>query len=194
MNNLKQYRLLDASEELALGRDIQKGVRCELVRDRLEARQGSVPTHDEWAAALGVKTQELLADLDAAKRAKRAMISANLRLVVSVAKRYRCKGIAFPDLIQEGTFGLVRASEKFDPELGFKFSTYATWWIKQSIMNGIGEHVNRAFVLYTESSRALNVCVYLTFPVWFYIQYSVQNLEWCCKRVGVHRFKHLPSL
>lgn len=143
MNNLKQYRLLDANEEITLGRDIQKGVRCELVRDRLEARQGSVPTHEELAAALGVKTQQLLADLDAAKEAKRAMISANLRLVVSVAKRYRFKGIAFSDLIQEGTFGLVKASEKFDPELGFKFSTYATWWIKQSIMSSIGEQVNR---------------------------------------------------
>ena len=144
LNNLKQYRLLDAGEEVVLGREIQRGMRCEIVRDRLEAQLGSVPTYDEWATALGLETTELMADLDAAERAKRAMISANLRLVVSVAKRYRFKGMAFPDLIQEGTFGLVKASEKFNPELGFKFSTYATWWIKQSIMVGIGEQARIA--------------------------------------------------
>jgi len=84
--------------------------------------------------------QELKKQIRRSLRAKAALTESNIRLVVSIAKKHRHRGLSFQDLSQEGILGLTRACEKFDPERGFRFSTYATWWIKQSINRAIADH------------------------------------------------------
>jgi len=108
--------------------------------------------------------KDLLAEMDAAQtravEANQALIRANLRLVVSVAKRYLGRGISFLDLIQEGNMGLLRAVNKFDPRRGFKFSTYATWWIRQSINRSIAEQARTIRIpvhLFESISRVMRV-------------------------------------
>jgi RNA polymerase primary sigma factor len=92
-----------------------------------------------WLPSPAIMESELHAVEERKMEAHKALIRANLRLVVSVAKRYMGRGIAFLDLVQEGNLGLLRAVEKFDPMLGFKFSTYATWWIRQAISRAIAD-------------------------------------------------------
>ncbi|CAN0091055.1 unnamed protein product, partial [Hapterophycus canaliculatus] len=138
---LKKIKLLKPDEEVVLGRRIQRGLQLERVRERLEANHGVAPTLGEWAATLNLTKDEMRRELAVADEAKEHMISANLRLVVSMARNYEGRGLAFPDLIQEGTMGLVKATEKFNPEMGFQFYTYAKWWIKKSILMGIANQV-----------------------------------------------------
>ena len=99
------------------------------------------PTYTEWAKDIqdDMTVPEMKKQIRRSLRAKSALMESNLRLVISIAKRYQNRGLIFQDLCQEGTLGLTRACEKFDPERGFRFSTYATWWIKQSIMRAIAD-------------------------------------------------------
>mmetsp|Transcript_21469 Transcript_21469/g.85392 ORF Transcript_21469/g.85392 Transcript_21469/m.85392 type:complete len:341 (-) Transcript_21469:666-1688(-) len=143
--------LLTADEEKELARKVQKLCRWEAERaqlaQELEAStdgQRTEPTEVEWAVRCGLSEAAARTGLfrrarQKCREAKSRMVSANLRLVVSIAKRYQHRGLAFQDVIQEGIFGLTRAVEKFDPERGFKFSTYATWWIRQAVMRAIAD-------------------------------------------------------
>ena len=130
LKEIGRVRLLTAAEEVALATRIDAGVRA---REALAAAgNGSSP----GSVADGRQLLALVAD---GEDAQRALIQANLRLVVSIAKRYVGRGMLFLDLIQEGNLGLMRAVEKFDHTKGFKFSTYATWWIRQAITRAIAD-------------------------------------------------------
>lgn len=137
--NVGKHALLRADEEVLLGRQVQAMMQVELVQEELTKQLRRTPTNEEWANALGMDVAGLRRTLTRGHHSKKAMISSNLRLVISIAKRYQNRGLSFQDLIQEGSLGLVRAVEKFDPEKGFKFSTYSTWWIKQSVLRSIAD-------------------------------------------------------
>lgn len=135
------HELLNKNEEVVLAREIQLLMRWEETREELESQLLRPPTYAEWATAIreDMTVPELKKQIRRSLRAKSALTESNVRLVISIAKRYQRRGLSFQDLAQEGILGLTRACEKFDPERGFRFSTYATWWIKQSIMRAIAD-------------------------------------------------------
>ncbi|GMH83047.1 hypothetical protein TL16_g09467, partial [Triparma laevis f. inornata] len=141
LKSMGSHSLLHSSEEIVLARQIQILLKWEETRNELETELQRAPDYEEWTAAINAKliANTLKKQIRKSKKAKRAMIESNLRLVVSIAKRYQHRGLSFQDLCQEGTLGLMKATEKFDPEKGFRLSTYATWWIKQSIMRAIAD-------------------------------------------------------
>lgn len=135
---MARYPLLKPEEELELAYCIKFMVQAEEIRQQLQARLQRKPTRAELAEAMGLDNERQLENrLYRGRVAKRKMIRSNLRLVVSIAKRYLNRGVPFLDLIQEGAIGLNRATEKFDPNKGYKFSTYAYWWIRQAITRTI---------------------------------------------------------
>jgi RNA polymerase sigma factor (RpoD-like family) len=134
---MARYPLLKAGEEIELARQVKFLVEVEETRNRLREELDRRPSKAEIAAALDLTERQLDQCLHQSRIAKRKMIRSNLRLVVSIAKRYLNRGVPFLDLIQEGALGLNRATEKFDPDKGYKFSTYAYWWIRQGITRTI---------------------------------------------------------
>ena len=140
---ISQTKLLTKEEEILLATNVQQQARVAAARDNIAARLGKHPeavTQAELANALGAASA---ADLETlritANRSKQLLLRHNLRLVVSVAKKFIGRGVAFEDLIQEGIGGLIRGVEGFDPERGFKFSTYAHWWIRQSCSRAVND-------------------------------------------------------
>lgn len=126
LHEISRTPLLDAAREVDLSKAIEAGLYAEHLLDTSEVRRG-------------VSREELERLATEGKRAKDLFIRANLRLVVSIARRYVRSGMPMLDLIQEGNTGLVRAVEKFDYERGYKFSTYATWWVRQAISRAIAQ-------------------------------------------------------
>ncbi|HEY9780988.1 MAG TPA: RNA polymerase sigma factor RpoD [Leptolyngbyaceae cyanobacterium] len=141
LQEIGRIRLLRADEEIELARKIADLLELERVRERLSDRLERTPSDSEWAEAAqsssNLKTFQKRVHVG--RRAKEKMVQSNLRLVVSIAKKYMNRGLSFQDLIQEGSLGLIRAAEKFDHEKGYKFSTYATWWIRQAITRAIAD-------------------------------------------------------
>jgi RNA polymerase primary sigma factor len=130
LKEIGKVPLLTAQEEVTLAKCVEEGLHA---TERQVERAESEVTVEPGVAALDERLRHDGID------AKRILVEANLRLVVSIAKRYRNRGMAFLDLIQEGNLGLMRAVDKFDYTKGFKFSTYATWWIRQAITRAIAD-------------------------------------------------------
>ena len=156
----RREQLLKERHQLAAGQPaVERLEQLEDVRQRQAARLGHQPSasqwaqacelsvcdlrsqvqagNEAWAALLSLSSTELQRQLHQGRRAKERMIQANLRLVVAVAKKYQNRGMELLDLVQEGTLGLERGVEKYDPTRGFRFSTYAYWWIRQGITRAI---------------------------------------------------------
>ncbi|MDQ1669000.1 MAG: hypothetical protein QOE40_1061 [Actinomycetota bacterium] len=135
LDEIGRAPLLDAASEVELARSIEAGLFARHLLDELGQRR-AIKLQTARKVASSVELDRLASE---GELAKRAFIRANLRLVVSLARRYRRSTMPLLDLIQEGNVGLVRAVEKFDYTRGYKFSTYATWWIRQSIGRAIAE-------------------------------------------------------
>ncbi|MBD2198879.1 MULTISPECIES: RpoD/SigA family RNA polymerase sigma factor [Calothrix] len=134
---MARYPLLKPDEEVELARRVRFLEEFRNIQESLQSSLEQQPTKAQIAAELDMTEKQLESRLYQGRVAKRKMIRSNLRLVVSIAKRYLNRGVPFLDLIQEGAMGLNRATEKFDPDKGYKFSTYAYWWIRQAITRAI---------------------------------------------------------
>lgn len=139
LQEIGRIRLLRADEEIELARKIADLLELERMREKLLDDLAREPQDREWAAVASMPLNQFRHRLFLGRRAKDKMVQSNLRLVVSIAKKYMNRGLSFQDLIQEGSLGLIRAAEKFDHEKGYKFSTYATWWIRQAITRAIAD-------------------------------------------------------
>ncbi|MGB3787897.1 MAG: RNA polymerase sigma factor RpoD [Phormidesmis sp.] len=139
LQEIGRIRLLRAEEEIELARKIADLLELERIRDEIDDQLDDEPTDADWANAVDMALPAFRRRLHQGRRAKDKMVQSNLRLVVSIAKKYMNRGLSFQDLIQEGSLGLIRAAEKFDHEKGYKFSTYATWWIRQAITRAIAD-------------------------------------------------------
>jgi len=139
LRDIGRVPLLSHEQEITLGRQVQDLMLLENIELELESDIGEKPDINLFAEKAGISIIQLKKKLKSGRRAKERMVAANLRLVVSVAKKYTKRNMELLDLIQEGTIGLVRGVEKFDPTRGYKFSTYAYWWIRQGITRAIAE-------------------------------------------------------
>lgn len=137
LHEIGRLPMLSPDEEIIYAKQVQRMMSCLEVKEKLEQQTQILLDNQEWAEAVGLSEKELKQVLYQGKRAKAQMIQGNLRLVVSVAKKYLNRNMEFLDLIQEGSLGLEKAAEKFDHTKGYKFSTYSYWWIRQGITNAI---------------------------------------------------------
>jgi len=138
MQAISRVPLLTHEEEITLARAVQTLCRLEEITEELTLRSGgSIPSDQLVAAEAGLTPGELQRKLRLGRRARQRMCSANLRLVVTIARKYANHQLQLEDLIQEGNLGLMKAVDRFDPSRGYKFSTYSYWWIREGITRAI---------------------------------------------------------
>ncbi|MBD2246099.1 MULTISPECIES: RNA polymerase sigma factor, RpoD/SigA family [unclassified Nostoc] len=139
LREIGRVPLLTREQEIVYGKQVQQMMKFIDAKEALAKKLHREPDMSEWADHVQQSETEIQQTVAQGKRAKQKMIEANLRLVVAIAKKYQKRNMEFLDLIQEGTLGLERGVEKFDPMRGYKFSTYAYWWIRQAITRAIAQ-------------------------------------------------------
>ena len=138
MRAIGRIAILTAEEEISLARLVQSGCKATDVAQEMKLRAGgAAPSLTAWAKETGMTLRELQICLRQANKARSRMVLANIRLVITMSRRYQHTPVDLEDLIQEGTIGLIRAVERFDPSRGYRFSTYATWWIRDGITSAL---------------------------------------------------------
>lgn len=135
----ENLRYLTSSEEAQLSSYIKEGARLEAAKRRILETRKDEPTSNEWAKAIGLKRRHLDRMLCNGRESRERINHGYRRLVISIATNYQGKGLSLQDLIQEGSIGLLRGAEKFDPSRGYKLSTYVYWWIRQAITRAIAK-------------------------------------------------------
>ena len=153
LKEIGKVPLLSAEEEIELAKNMEAGAVAKEKIAILKSREENAT--EEELAEIKEEIKNLQKDLDAGDEAKKRLAEANLRLVVSIAKRYVGRGMLFLDLIQEGNLGLIKAVEKFDYRKGYKFSTYATWWIRQAITRAIADQARTIRIHMVETINKL---------------------------------------
>lgn len=164
LKEIGKVPLLSADEEIELAQNMEDGA---VATEKINVLKGRLDgASEEEKAEIKEEIKTLQRDVDKGADAKKRLAEANLRLVVSIAKRYVGRGMLFLDLIQEGNLGLIKAVEKFDYKKGYKFSTYATWWIRQAITRAIADQ-----------ARTIRIPVHMVETINKFIRVSRQLLQ-----------------